>query len=71
MPDANSLTRPVDGWAWAAADLHDSLVKELMAQSQRLGFQLALTDKEIALENEGKKRPEILAALDKQRKRGR
>jgi glutamine synthetase len=23
VPDPGSLTRPVDGWAWAAADLHD------------------------------------------------
>jgi chromosome segregation ATPase len=61
----------VQGWVNSApsgaevTELRDQLVPALTEQGQRLGRQITQTDREIALENQDKKRPDILAGLAK------
>jgi glutamine synthetase len=53
MPDAGSLAGPVDGWAWAAADLHDvegeplptcprTFLRRMVARAEDAGLRISM-----------------------------
>jgi len=53
MPDADSLAGPVDGWAWAAADLHDvegepmptcarTFLRRMTERAERAGLRISM-----------------------------